>query len=157
MVISEVVEALLYGATWAPLRGHYNKLRITHHRVLLRVLRAWCKSSSNRIVSSYNDTLQRTECESIETTVRTGRLLWTGALLRKGDHRLSKGVMSGEMENTGKRRPGGKEKEWTDCLAEDRRVFGITGGGWRTTALDPVLRYSIVCQGSCRFMTPWVR
>ena len=27
------------------------------------------------------------------------------------------------------RRPGGKEKEWTDCVAEDRRVFGITGAG----------------------------
>ena len=28
-----------------------------------------------------------------------------------GDHRLSKRVMSGELENAGKRRPRGKEKE----------------------------------------------
>ena len=32
-----------------------------------------------------------------------------------GDNRLPKRVMSGELENAGKREPGGKEKEeWTD-------------------------------------------
>ena len=53
-----------------------------------------------------------------------------------GDHRLPKRVMSGELENAGKRGPGGKEKEWTDCVADDLRLFGITGD-WRTAALDP--------------------
>ena len=48
--------------------------------------------------------------ESIETTMRTRRLLWAGVLLRMGDHRLTKRVMSGELENAGKRGPGGKEK-----------------------------------------------
>ena len=33
-----------------------------------------------------------------------------GALLRMGDHRLPKRVMSGELENAGKRGLGGKEK-----------------------------------------------
>ena len=81
MVRSEVVEALLYGcATWTPLKGHYAKLCTTHHRTLLRILGAWCKSPNKRILS-YKDALQRTECESIETTVRTRRLLWAGALL----------------------------------------------------------------------------
>ena len=86
MVRSEVVEALLYGcATWTPLKGHYAKLRTTHHRMLLRILRAWCKSPNKRIIS-HKDPLQRTECESIETTVRTKRFLWAGALPRIGDH-----------------------------------------------------------------------
>ena len=53
------------------------------------------------------------------------------------DHRLPKRVMSGELENAGKRGPGGKEKEWTDCVADDLRLFGVTGD-WRTAALDPV-------------------
>ena len=44
--------------------------------------------------------------------------------------------MSGELENTGKRGPRGKEKEWTGCVAEDRQLFGITGD-CRTAALDP--------------------
>ena len=111
MVRSEVVDALLYGcATWTPLKGHYAKLRTTHHRILLRILGAWCKPPNKRILS-YKDALQGTECERIETTVRTRRLLWAGALPLMGDHRLAKRVMSGELENAGKRGPGGKEKE----------------------------------------------
>ena len=35
--------------------------------------------------------------------------------------------MSGALENAGKRGPWGKEKEWTDCVAKDRRRFRITG------------------------------
>ena len=31
---------------------------------------------------------------------------------------------------------GEKEKEWTDCVVENRRVFGITRN-WSTTSLDP--------------------
>ena len=52
------------------------------------------------------------------------------------DHRLPKRVTSGELENAGQRRPGGEEKEWTDCAAEDRRVFDITGD-WSIATLDP--------------------
>ena len=32
-----------------------------------------------------------------------------------------------------------------DCVAEDIRVFGITGD-WSTSALDPGALYSIVCE-----------
>ena len=94
--------------------------------------------------------------ESIETTVRTRRLLWAGALLRMGDHRLPKRVMSEELENAGKRGPGGKEKEWTDCVADDLRLFGVTRD-WRTAALDPGAWYNTVQEGGCRFMAAWAR
>ena len=60
-----------------------------------------------------------------------------------GDHRLPKRVMSGELENAGKRGPGGKEKEWTDYVADDLRLFGVTGD-WRTAALDPGAWYKTV-------------
>ena len=156
MVRSEVVEALLYGCViWTPLKYHYVKLRTTHHRTLLQILGAWSKSPNKRILS-YNHALQRTQCESIETTVRTSRLLWVGALLRMGDHRLPKRVMSGELKNAGKRGPGRKEKEWTDCVADDLRQFGVTGD-WRTAALDPGTWYNNVHEGCCRFMAAWVR
>ena len=68
-----------------------------------------------------------------------------------GDHRLPKRVMSGELENAGKRGPGGKEKEWTDCVADDLRLFGVTGD-WKTAALDPGAWYNTVLEGGCRFM-----
>ena len=35
-----------------------------------------------------------------------------------GDHRLPRRVISGELDNAGQRGPGGKEKEWIDCVAE---------------------------------------
>ena len=110
MARPEAVEALLYGcATWTPVKSHYVKLRTTHRRMLLRILGAWCKSPNKRILS-YKDPLQRTQCESIETTVRTRRLLWAGALLPMGDHRLPKRIMSGELKNAGKRGPGRRRK-----------------------------------------------
>ena len=61
-----------------------------------------------------------------------------------GGHRLPKRVMSGELENAGKRGPSGKEKEWTHCLAEERRVFGITED-WSIAAVDPEVGCSTVC------------
>ena len=73
-----------------------------------------------------------------------------------GDHRLPKRVMSGEFENAGKRGPRGKGKEWTDCVADALRLFGVTGD-WRTTALDPGAWYNTVHEGGCRFMAAWVR
>ena len=45
-----------------------------------------------------------------------------------GDDGLPKRVISGELENAGKRGPGGKEKEWTDCVADDLRLFGVARG-----------------------------
>ena len=53
-----------------------------------------------------------------------------------GDDGLPKRVMSGELETAGKRGPEGKEKEWTDCVADDLRLFGVTGD-WGTAALNP--------------------
>ena len=88
----------------APLEGPLRHLRTTHHRMLLRILGASCISPNKRILF-YKDALQRTECESIETTVRTRMLLWSGALLRMGDHKLPKRAVSGELGNAGKRGP----------------------------------------------------
>ena len=75
-----------------------------------------------------------------------------------GDHRLPKRVMSREqlLQNAGKRGPGGKEKERTDCVAEDRRMFGMTGD-WSTAALDPGIWYITLCKRGCRFMVARAR
>ena len=40
-------------------------------------------------------------------------------------------------------------------MAEDRRLFGITGD-WSTAALDPGVWYSTVCEEGCRCMAAWV-
>ena len=64
--------------------------------------------------------------------------------------------MSRELENAGKRGPGGKKKERADCVAEGRQVFGIMGD-WSTAALDSGIWYRTVCEGGHRFMAVWVR
>ncbi|CAN0342198.1 unnamed protein product, partial [Ascophyllum nodosum] len=52
----------------------------------------------------YNpDTLEITGCESIETTLRTRRLLWAGTLLRMSGGRLPKRIMFGNLEGAVRR------------------------------------------------------
>ena len=79
-----------------------------------------------------------------------------GAAPHGGDHRLPKRAKSRELENAGKRGPGGKEKEWKDCVTEDLRLFGTTGD-WSTAKFDPGAWYSTVREGGCRFMAAWVK
>ena len=44
---TEAVKSLLYGClTYTPLKGHYNKPRTAHQRMLLENLGASCKSAS---------------------------------------------------------------------------------------------------------------
>ena len=71
----EAIEALLYGcSTWTLRQEDYAKLRTVHHRVLLRIIGAQRKRPDHRMIS-YNRALEITGCESIETTLRTRKLL----------------------------------------------------------------------------------
>ena len=102
MVKAEAIEALVYGcSTWTFRQEHYPKLRIIHHRVLLRIIGAQRKRPDHRM-TSYSHALEITGCESIETTLRTRKLLWAGTLLRMG---------FGNLEGAVRRGRGGKEKE----------------------------------------------
>ena len=53
--------------------------------------------------------LEITRCESIETTLRTRRLLWAGTLIRMSGGRLPKRIMFGNLEGAIRRGRGGKE------------------------------------------------
>ena len=95
----EAIKALLYGcSTWTLRQEHYAKLRTVHHRVLLRIIGAQRKRPDHRM-TSYNRALEITGCESIETTLRTRRLLlWAGTLLRMSGGRLTKRIVFGNLE-----------------------------------------------------------
>ena len=154
MVKAEAIEALLYGCSTCTLRQeHYAKLRTVHHRVLLRIIGAQRKRPDNRM-TSYNRALEITRCESIETTLRTRRLLWAEMLVQVSDGRLSKRIMFGSLEGAVWRGRGGKEKEWTDCVQSDIRAFGITGD-WKATALKAEVWFEAVTEGGRRFMAAW--
>ena len=141
MVKAEAIGALLYGcSTWTLRQEHYAKLRTVHHRVLLRIIGAQRTRPDHRM-TSYSCALEITRCESIETTLRTRRLLWAGTLLRMSGGRLPKRIMFGNLEGAVRRGRGEKEKEWTDCVQSDIRTFGITGD-WKTMAPSRAPSYS---------------
>ena len=154
MIKAEPIEALLYGcSTWTLRQEHYAKLRTVHHRVLLRIIGAQRKRSDHRM-TSYNRALEITRCESIETTLRTRRLMWAGTLLRMSGGQLPKRIMFGNLEGAVRRGRGGKEKEWTDCVQSDIRAFGITGD-WKTMTLKAEVWVEAVTEGGGRFMAAW--
>ena len=136
-----------------PRQEHYAKLRTVHHRVLLRIIGAQRKRPDHRM-TSYNRALEITGCESIETTLRTRRLLWAGTLLRMNGGRLPKRIMFGNLEGAVCRGRGGKEKEWTDYVQIDIRAFGITGD-WETMAVKAEVWVEAVTKGGRRFMAAW--
>ena len=116
MVKAEAIEAFLYGcSTWTLRQEHYAKLRTVHHLVLLRVIGAQRKTPEDRI-TTYNRALEITRCKSIDTTLRTRRLLWAGTLLRMSGGRLPKRIVFENLEGAVRRGRGGKEKEWTNCV-----------------------------------------
>ena len=116
-------------------KAPYNMLRTAHHRVLLRIFGAWYKSPNNNCLLSYNDCPQRTGFEGTAASVRKRRLIGALALLRVVDHRLPKKTISGCLKNVGQRGPRGKENIYTNCVAENCRVFVIPRD-WSVTPLD---------------------
>ena len=84
----------------------------------------------------HNHALVITRCASIETTLRTRFVFsWTGTLIQMSGGWLPKRVVFGNLEGAVRRRPGGKKKEWTDCIYSDIRAFSIAGD-WKATALE---------------------
>ena len=68
--------------------------------------------------------------------------------------RLPKRIMFGNLEGAVRRRRGGKEKEWTDCVQSDIRAFDITGD-WKAMALKAEVWIEAVTEGGRRFMAAW--
>ena len=68
--------------------------------------------------------------------------------------RLPKRIMFENLEGAVRRRRGGKEKEWTDCVQSDIRAFGITGD-WKTMASKAEAWVEAVTEGGRRFMAAW--
>ena len=156
MVEAEAIEALLYRcSTWTLRQEHYAKLRAVNHRVLFHTIGAQRKRPDHQM-TSYNRSLETTRCESIETTLRTRRLLWAGALIRTSGGRLPKRIMFGNLEGAVLRGRSGKEKEWADCVQSDIRAFGITGD-WKAMALKAEVWVEAVTEGGRRFMAAWIK
>ena len=67
---------------------------------------------------------------------------------------LPKRIVIENLKSAVRRGRGGKEKEWTDCVQSDIRVFGIAGD-WNATALKAEVWVETVTDGGRRFMAAW--
>ena len=68
--------------------------------------------------------------------------------------RLPKLIMFGNLEGAVRRGRGGKKKEWTDCVQNGIRVFGIAGD-WKATALKTDEWVETTTEGGRRFRAGW--
>ena len=132
---------------------YYAKLRTVHHRVLLRMIRAQRKRPDHRM-TSYNRVLEITRRKSVETTLRTRRLLWTVTIIRTSGGWLPKRIVFRNLEGAVRRGRGGKEKKWIDCVQSAIRPFDITGD-WKAMALKAEVCVEVVTEGGRRFVAAW--
>ena len=154
---SEVIGALLYGCdTWTLLQEGYDFLRTQHRRLLLRCIGFRKKNRTNHTLSCLS-ALEKTGCESIETTVRRLRLLLADRIHRMGNHRLPKRLLHGTLRKVGlaEEKRGRKVKCWWECLKEDRKAFGIPDEGWLQAACNDQVWRGIVEHGVVRFIVNW--
>ena len=153
MLKAEAIEALLYGCSaWALRQEHYMQSSAPYTT-------GSCFASSGHSVrdhrmTTYHRALEITRCECIETTVRTRKLLWVGALIWMSGGRLPKRIEFGNLEGAVRRGRGGKENEWIDCVQSDIRMFGIREN-WKASALKAEVWVDMVTEGGRRFVAAW--
>ena len=172
MLKAEVMETMLYGCvTWTLGQQHFAKLRTAHHHLLLRIIGFERRQRTDHLMS-YAKALKKTQCESVETTIRKRRLLFAGAVARKHGGRLPKRVLSGTLsggQNPGRGRPA---KNWMQCLSDDlaafraitvettekpHTIFGVETTLWTTAATEWGMWYRGVLEGAEQFMETWHR
>ena len=170
----EAMEALLYGCmTWAPRNAHYRQLRMTHCKLLLRVI-GYHRVHGTYRKMSYAKAPKKTGSQSVEATIRQRRLLFAGALARQGDKRLPKRLLFAERLEGGKTRDPAFWfffKHWQKSFRDDfkafgalhgftpadRRTFGVDRLVWTEAARkgERVPWYTGVLLGAERFMASW--
>ena len=140
----EVMEAMLYGcATWTMHSQDFSRLRTAHHKLLLRIIDFRHKDRTGYRPLSYGEVLERIGSERIETTIRERQLGFAGALVRQGDSRLSKRVMSGRLAVQGPKRGGRPATSWVGCLQKNLEAFGAVprkGKGRKWVAFGVVVK-----------------
>ena len=152
---SEVLEVLLYGcATWT-LPAEPWKLLVKTHRTILHRLTGFRKSTrDNRRLQSYRQVLLQTECDPIETTIRTRRLMQLGELVRQEDDRIPKQMLFAELDR-GRRSRGGQTADWVSDLKQDLVLFDIDLKTWFKLAEDGPKWRSLVAKQALHFTAEW--
>ena len=126
-----VLPALLYSAeTYTLYREHIKKLEAVQQRHLRRIM----KIKWNDYIPNV-EVLQRANMDSIEATLATTQLRWTGHVLRMNEERVPKQLLYGELER-GKRRVGGQKLRYRDVVKRHLKSADINVEGWEALAAD---------------------
>ena len=140
---AEVMEAMLYSATWTMRSQDFSSLRTAHHKLLLRIIGFRRNDRIGYKPLSYREVLERTGSERIETTIRKRQLGFVGALVRQRDSRLSKRIIFGRLAVQGPKRGGRPATSWVDCLQKNLEAFGAVprkGKGRKWVAFGVVVK-----------------
>ena len=132
MLKAGMMETLLHGCvTWNLGQEHFAELR----KLLLRIIGCQHRQRTDHLMS-YAKTLEKAQCESVETTIRKGRLLFARGVQRMTNAWLTRRVMFGTMAGEENPGPGRPENNWAQCLADD---LGVFQGTERSTKSSPLL------------------
>ena len=128
-----VLPALLYSAeTYTLYREHITKLEAVQQRHLRRIMKIkWSDRVSNVEV------LRRAGLDSIEATLATMQLRWTGHVVRMENDRIPKQLFYGELEE-GKRRVGGQKLRYKDVVKRHLKAANIDVNSWEELAADRI-------------------
>ena len=169
---ADAIEALLYGCmTWAPRNAHYQQLRSTHHKLLLRVI-GYRRVRGTHRKMSYAKALEKTGSQRVEATICQRQLLFTRTLARQGDNRLPKRLLfARRLEGGEDPGPGQPAQHWQKSLRDDFKAFealrGSTPTDRRTFEVDRLVWTSVArteegvpwytgfLLGAERFMASW--
>lgn len=126
-----VISTLLYGCeTWTLYRRDIKKLERFHQQKIRSIMHIkWDDYISNVMV------LERANMTSIESTIISHRLRWSGHVHRMSDDRLPRQILYSEL-STGKRPPGAPMKRFKDQLKETLRNVSINPDTWCNLAED---------------------
>ena len=117
---------------------HFDKLRTTHHQVLLGVIGFQRRQRIDHTTLSYAKALKKTRRESTETTIHKRMLFFAGGVARQTKGRSPSRVMFGTMTGGEGPRSGGQSKTWHKCpfIVDDLKSVSSHRGVHRTLPVD---------------------
>ena len=83
------------------------------------------------------EVLRRAGLDSIEATLATMQLRWTGHVVRMENNRIPKQLLYGELEE-GKRRVGGQKLRYKDVVKRHLKAANIDVNSWEELAADRI-------------------
>ena len=119
---------MVYGAeTWALKKAHEKKMEVAE----MKMLRWMC--GVTRLDKIRNEKIRGSpKVGEISKKVQERRMRWYGHVMRRDEEYVGKRVMGIEVQ-------GRPKKRWADCVKDDLREKGLSGGGVRPSCMEATI------------------